>query len=233
MDAYGVQPVDHREFEAQLKLKATTKITDKLEIEKANALDHEQLKLFAESLQNQIDQFLLVIIDYFRNVTADIGGSSQKDIKRATTFMNQLFAMYRFNDRRSTSAKRKSSMHIPKLQNKAISHATIEYSSTLKKGSKDSKKFKIGPINSSRRKTLRVRSSYRNRSNLDTPSQTARPKNLKIDRSRQFFNQASSSMGNSGIQIFLNNNAWTETMPSADLNMTQREHQYLFSMKKL
>lgn len=98
LEAYGVKPVDAREFEARLALKADDKDVQRLYQSKAEITVQENIKAYWAFLKRQLDQFLLVFMDYFRGTTNNTEGA-MKHNKLTSNFLQQLTAIYKFLQR--------------------------------------------------------------------------------------------------------------------------------------
>ena len=66
IESYGVDPVDVREFEARLSLKADAVEIQKIDNQKAEFDAFMKLKSFWEYTKRHQDQLLLVLIDNYR-----------------------------------------------------------------------------------------------------------------------------------------------------------------------
>ena len=67
-DAYGVKPVDAREFEARMSLKANLDELVVLKTSKINVEEYLGLKEYWEYLKRQFDQVVYLFSDYLKSV---------------------------------------------------------------------------------------------------------------------------------------------------------------------
>jgi hypothetical protein len=93
-ESYGAQPVDAREFEARLALKANEDEMLKLQSNKAEAVVQNQLIHNLSFVKENIMQLILAMVDYLRNYSnfARIG---KKELSVANEFSSQLIAIHK------------------------------------------------------------------------------------------------------------------------------------------
>ncbi|CAI2363316.1 unnamed protein product [Moneuplotes crassus] len=99
----GIRPVDEKEFEAKLQLKASLQDIEHLATLKIDSQDHFLLKDYCMNLKSQLDQVIYVFCNYLKQVEE----MPQKQSKFASEFKCQLDTIHQSLKRYNTRFKQK------------------------------------------------------------------------------------------------------------------------------
>jgi len=92
-DAYGVKPVDARDFEARLALKADAKEMQLLYKWKAEVIDQEKLNWNLNFIKNQTSQVIISFIDFLKRYH-NYARFEKRELNHLNEFTKQLIAIY-------------------------------------------------------------------------------------------------------------------------------------------